>query len=209
MNKRQCLTLLMMLISAVSFLQHTARADGGKAELVQIIRQEDGALRALAVEKLISLNLSPEWCQYLLQRDNRGYRTISNVAASLVEVGKTLGYGGGLDLNRSSNEINPIEEDAIAKIQDKVDCYIQLTDNVPDKARPKVIANVAMFERPMTNKYYCKPRGHKLHLFITLDASGQALRYQVGKDGNDYRFTIPAYADLMTSPIQEAFKQGT
>ncbi|MBX9691700.1 MAG: hypothetical protein K2Z81_04900 [Cyanobacteria bacterium] len=66
-----------------------------------------------------------------------------------------------------------------------------------------------MFQNPMTNDYYCKPRGGKMNLVITLDARAKELQVQVSKDGTQYHFTIPAYVNVMTSPIQEAFKQGT
>jgi hypothetical protein len=209
MKTKQFLTLMAMSVLAMGSLQLPARADDGKAALVQIIRQEDGPLHAMVVEKLVSLNLSPEWWQYLLQRDNKSYHTISNIADSLLEAGKMLGCGDAAALDQSGDATSPLVADAVAKLQSNVSCSIQLTDTVKEDVRPKVIENVAMFEAPMTNAYYCKPRGHKLHVFITLDAKAQAMRFQVSKDGNDYHFAIPAYIDLMTSPIQEAFKQGT
>lgn len=184
-------------------------AEDGKAELVQIIRQEDGALHAMAVEKLMTLNLSPAWWQYLLQRENKSYRTISNMAECLMKAGQTLGLDDVSKLDESRDASSPLVADAMAKLQSKVSCSIELVDTVKDNRREKVIENVAMFESPMTNDYYCKPRGRKLHVFIRLDAKAPAMQCQVSKDGNDYHFTIPAYTDLMTSPIQEAFKRGT
>jgi hypothetical protein len=209
MRKRTFLTLLVILFSTMSFLQLPAQADDNKSELVQIIRQEDGPLSALVVEKLMSFNLSPEWWQYLLQRDNREYRTIRNMASGLLEAGKMLGYGDVAALDQTGDASSPLVADALSKLEGNVTCTIQLTDSVKADYRSKVIENVAMFQNPITNHYYCKPRGGKLHLFITLDAKAQALGCQVSKDGNDYRFAIPAYVDLMTSPIQEALKRGS
>ncbi|HEY9757287.1 MAG TPA: hypothetical protein V6C97_19115 [Oculatellaceae cyanobacterium] len=34
-----------------------------------MIRQQDGPLAALAVDKLITFNMSPEWWQYFLKED--------------------------------------------------------------------------------------------------------------------------------------------
>lgn len=184
-------------------------AEDGKAELLQVIRQEDGALRAMAVDKLMSFNLSPAWWQYVLQRDNKAYHTMSNMADCLMKVAMTLGADDVEKLDESHDASSPLVADAMAKVQDKVSCRIELIESVKDDRRAKVIENVSMFEAPMTNDYYCKPRGKKLHLFITLDPKATSMRCQVSKDGNDYHFFIPAYMDLMTSPIQQAFKQGT
>ncbi len=209
MKKRHAIIILAMAFLGLTLAEQPARADDNKTELLQIIRQEDGALRAMAVDKLMTLNLSPAWWQYLLQRDNKAYHTISNMADSLLKVGQTLGCDDVEKLDQSHDATSPLVASAMTKIQDKVSCNIQLIDSVKDDRRIKVIENIALFESPMTNDYYCKPRGRKMHLFVTLDAKVQALQVQVSKDGNDYHFTIPGYIDLMTSPIQAGFKQGT
>jgi hypothetical protein len=209
MNRKKAVALLALMFSGIISAGLPARADENKDELLRIIRQEDGALQAMAVENLMTLNLSPDWWQYLLKRENKSYRTVTNMADCLMKVAMTLGCEDVQKLDQTRDATSPLVAEAMAKIKGKVNCTIQLTDSVREDIRPKVVENVAMFEAPMTNNYYCKPRGKKLNLFITLDAKGKSLGFQVSKDGNDYRFTVPAYVDLMTSPIQAAFKQGT
>lgn len=186
-----------------------AMADENRDELLQIIRQEDGALHAMAVDKLMSLNLSPEWWQYMLKRENKAYHTISNVAYCLLQFSNNMGWGDVAKLDGSGDASSPLVEQAMSSLLDKVHCTVGLTQSVKEQYRNKVIDNIALFEAPMTNDYYCKPRGRKLNLFISLDPNAQALQVQVSKDGTQYHFTIPSYVDLMTSPIQNGFKLGT
>ncbi len=183
-------------------------ADEQKDELIRIIRQNDSPLQAMTAERLITLKMSPEWWQYLLNRETKAYQLISNMANGLLGFANNMKWGDVAKLDESGDGKSPLVEQALSDLQGKVQCTIELTDSVKEDYREKVIENFAMFQSPLTNDYYCKPRGGKMNLVITLDAKAKDLQVQVSKDGTQYHFTVPAYVNVMTSPIQEAFKQG-
>jgi len=212
--KHRPLKVLALLVTVIAlgtgWAATPVRAQDQTADLTQIIRQKDGALKAMTVEKLMSFNLSPAWWQYFLNRDDtKASHMISNLADSLLEFGKNMGGDDVVSLDQSGDASSPLVADALSRLQNKVHCTFELIDNVKDDSRGQVIENISVLGEPITEKYYCKPRGGKLHIFITLDPKAQSLKCQVSKDGNDYHFSIPAYMDVTTSPVEEAFKQGT
>ena len=198
---------LMTLLSSGALLP--ARAEDQKSDLVQIIRQEESPRAAMEVTKLISFNLSPAWWQYMLNRDNKSYHTIRNLADSMCTFAQTYGGDDVTAADTTNDATSPLVEQAIDKAGSKTHCTIELVADVKDSFKEKVIENISMIAAPITEKYYCKPRGGKLNLTITVDPQAKNLRCDVSKDGNSYHFFVPAYADVTTSWVEEALKRGT
>jgi len=202
------LTLVVVLGSNCWLSAHAA--DEQKADLVQLIRQQKGGKSAMAVTKLMTFNLSPAWWQYFLNPSNNdGYQLISNLADGLMTFGQNMGGDDITALDQSGDGSSPLVADAIDKLSGKTHCTIEMLEPVNKDSIAKVIENFAIIEAPIGEKYYCKPRGGKLLLTITLDSKGKALRCDVSKDGNSYHFYVPAYMEVSTSPVEEALKRGT
>jgi hypothetical protein len=200
--------LLLVLVSNCFLSAHAA--DEQKADLVQLIRQQKGGKSAMAVNKLMTFNLSPAWWAYFLNQNNSdGYQLISNLADGLMTFGQNMGGDDITALDQSQDGSSPLVADAIDKLATKTHCTIEMIDSVNKDTIPKAVENFAIIEAPIGEKYYCKPRGGKLFLTITLDAKAKAMRCDVSKDGNTYHFYMPAYMDVSTSPVEEALKRGT
>jgi hypothetical protein len=184
--------------------------DEQKADLVQLIRQQKGGKSAMAVTKLMTFNFSPAWWAYFLDQNNSsGYQLISNLADALMTFGQNMGGDDITALDQSRDGSSPLVADAINNLATKTHCTLEMVDAVNKDTIDKVIDNFAMIGAPIDEKYYCKPRGGKLFLTLTLDAKAKAMRCDISKDGNTYHFFLPAYMQVTTSPVEEALKRGT
>jgi hypothetical protein len=184
-------------------------AEDHKAELVQLIRQQDGKLCALAVDKLITFNMSPEWWQFFLKEETHGYHTLRILGDALMTFGNNEGGDDIPKLDQSRDASSPLVTDAIDKLASKAHITIDFTQPVTDKFMKTVQHNLDLVANPITDTNYCKPRGHKINVTISIDTKAKALGSTVSKDGNDYHLLLPAYMDISTMPIEAAFKKGT
>ncbi|MGH9547975.1 MAG: hypothetical protein ACRD3W_01320, partial [Terriglobales bacterium] len=133
----------------------------------------------MEVTKLMTFNMSPAWWQYLLNRDNKAYHTIRNLADSQCEFSKNYGGDDVVAADSTHDATSPLVEQAIDQAAAKTHCTFELLADVKDSFRQKVIDNIALISAPITNKYYCKPRGGKLIMTITLDPQAKALRCDI------------------------------
>ncbi|MBX9691699.1 MAG: hypothetical protein K2Z81_04895 [Cyanobacteria bacterium] len=124
--------IIAVVLVAVSWSLAIPRvsADEQKDELIRIIRQEDSPLQAMTAERFITLKLSPEWWQYMLNRETKAYRLISNLANGVLGFCNNMKWGDVAKLDESGDGKSPLVEQALADLQGKVQCTIELTDNV-------------------------------------------------------------------------------
>ena len=186
-----------------------AKADNNRDDLLQLIRQQDGNRAAMAVDKLITVNFSPDWWQYFLNKDTNAYHQLRILADSMMTYGQNYGGDDIEKLDETHDASSPLVADAIDKLATKAHMTINFTSPVPEKFRATAIHNLDLIGYPMTEKTYCNPRGHKLHVTVTLDPKAKLLGSTVSRDGNDYALSLPAFVGISSSPFEEAFKKGS
>lgn len=184
-------------------------ADDNKDELLNLIRQKDGKLAAVAVDKLFTFNMSPAWWAWFLKPETQGYHTLRNLADALMEFGVHEGGDDPRKFDEKRDASSPLVADALDKLAARAHITIDFNAPVTDQYLKTVAENFDLISNPIGESFCCKPRGHKLHLTITVDPKAKAFTSTVSKDGNDYHFMLPAYVGVSTSPIEEAFKKGT
>ena len=209
MNQTIKSLMLAVLAVGVQINLPVHAADEQKEELVRMLRQNGSQREALAVNELITLKLSPQWWAYFLNKDTKAYLMVRDLADSLMTFGHNMGGDDIESLDQSQDASSPLVSAAISRLQPKAHITLELTEEVKPGSREQIIDNFATFGAPIGEKYYCNPRGGKLNVTISLDSKAPALRSSVSKDGNDYRFSVPAYMNVTTSPVEEALKTGT
>jgi hypothetical protein len=187
-----------------------ACADDQKSDLIQLIRQQDGVYESMACDKLVSFNMSPDWWQYFLKQETNAYHVVRNLADSIVTFGQNMGGEDIKSLDTTNDGTSPLVGEALNKLAGNAHLTIVFLEPVKDdKFKQMAVENLALMGAPIGEKYYCSPRGKKLHLTITLDPKAKALSCTVSKDGNDYQFVLPPYTSFGTSAVEEQFKRGT
>lgn len=210
LNRTACLLVALAFLVA---LPRVARAeDDNKAQLVHMLDAFDrNPLSAMAVDKLMTLKLSPEaWTTILDPNSNKHRQVLRMTADTLIVVALNMGWG---DLKQTDRDggydgKSPLLPPMVDSWKGKLSCSIEIPAGLDDKGRDKAIENLEYILSPMQNSYYCKPRSGKFLLSVSVDAKAPKMRFSMSKDASQFHFVLPAYATISQSDVENCLRQG-
>lgn len=197
---RVCLFVSTVAIALFSSFSSAAFASGGSGqmhEIAQSLREYTvgEVARPLICERLIKLDLSPQWWSFMTASDQRGLQSLGYVTQDLVGYGKRMGFGDVMYFENSGMgdkaEWTPKIENMLDAWQGKVTLTVK-----PDA--PKCDSSsfeLAMTYLTMISSTLARediiPRTGVCHIVYVPSSTAKDISVAASPDGRTYTITAP------------------
>jgi hypothetical protein len=174
-----------------------AGTDGQMQEIVQTLREYTvgEVARPLICERLIKLDLSPEWWSRMTASDQRGIQSLGYVTQDLVGYGKKMGLGDVLYFENSGMgdkaEWTPKIERLLDTWQGKVTLTVRPDSPTCDSSNFELAMTYLTMISSTLAREDIIPRTGVCHIVYVPSATAKEISVAASPDGHTYTITAP------------------
>jgi hypothetical protein len=191
------LTVVVMLLSSSFSATFAAGGDGQMQEIVQSLREYTvgEVARPLICERLVKLDLSPEWWSRMTASDQRGIQSLGYVTQDLVGYGKKMGFGDVMYFENSGMgdkaEWTPKIQSMLDSWQSKVTVTVRPDSPKCDSSNFELaMTYLAMISSTLAREDII-PRTGVCHIIYVPSATAKDISVAASPDGRTYTITAP------------------
>lgn len=207
--------LWFFCLSLLFFCPSVWAQSPSKDQLVRVFRVDHEApMEAHVLERFVTIQASPEWWTVLQdtsggRSSNLGYR-FANICNRLPKLANSMGLGDIDELNKADRykASSPLVLGMLDEWKGKMSVEFRMMFTPDAATAKKTIENLERATQTWDDPNYLSPRGRQFHAVVTVDPKARASSCKVSKDGTQYHFVIPVYADVNASEIEKALKSG-
>jgi hypothetical protein len=191
------LAVVVMLLNSSFSPTLAAGADGQMQEIVQSLREYTvgEVARPLICERLIKLELSPEWWSRMTASDQRGIQSLGYVTQDLVGYGKRMGFGDVMYFENSGmgdkTEWTPKIESMLDGWQGKVTLTVRPDSPKCDSSNFELAMTYLTMISSTLAREDIVPRTGVCHIIYVPSAAAKDISVAAGPDGHTYTITAP------------------
>jgi hypothetical protein len=191
------LAVVVLLLNSCFSATFAAGADGQMQEMAQSLREYTvgEVARPLICERLIKLDLSPEWWSRMTASDQRGIQSLGYVTQDLVGYGKKMGLGDVMYFENSGMgdkaEWTPKIESLLDSWQGKVTLTVRPDSPKCDSSNFELAMTYLTMISSTLAREDIIPRTGVCHIVYVPSTTAKDISVAASPDGHTYTITAP------------------